>query len=505
MALFVANPPACTSECRVSRSKRSQTSLPCGSNKLPFISTRRPVNGFALSYPNSLTCQNRKPSAPKATTQEDYIDIEGHEIDDRIPVTVCCLVHSPVSCIPRASSDVPSRQSFVFLSSFFLSLYTHTRTQTQVLTGFLGSGKTTLLNRILTADHGHRIAVIENEFGEIDIDSDLVSIKEDLEPGSEQIMMLNNGCLCCTVRDDLVQMLNKLQTQKDKFDRIVIETTGLANPAPIIQTFFLEPTVADAMKLDGVVALVDAKHIEFHLDEQKPDGVVNEAIEQIAFADRIVLNKIDLVSDGDLQRLEERIRSMNALASVQRAERAEVPLEYVLGVGGFDLEKIEEDINAYDKRIEEEHHHHEHDHEHDHECGPNCTHHSHEHDHDHKHEHHDHGHSHAHAHDHVHDDSVTSVSLTIDGDLDLDQVNYWLGGLMEVKSNDLYRMKGVLAIDGFDRRFVFQGVHMLFEGMPDREWREGEERRSRIVFIGKDLDPEIIREGFEHCVVDKKK
>jgi G3E family GTPase len=326
-------------------------------------------------------------------------------------------------------------------------------------------------------------------------------------------------------------MLNKLHKQRDKFDRVVIETTGLANPAPIIQTFFLEPTVADHMKLDGVLTLVDAKHVEQHLDEIKPDGVVNEAIEQVAFADRIVLNKTDLVSAKDLERLEQRIKGINALAEIRRTQRAEVPLEYVLGVGGFDLEKIEDDIAKYDARKAKEaaekeahahkhsheahshshsHDHHDHDHKehsHDgedgHECGPGCTHSSHSHDHEHDHSH-DHDHS-GHVHDHVHDDSVTSVSVTVDGDLDLDQVNYWLGGLLEIKSNDMYRMKGVLSIDGFDRRFVFQGVHMLFEGMPDREWKDGEERKSRMVFIGKDLDADVIKEGFEHCLVRKRK
>lgn len=219
--------------------------------------------------------------------------------------------------------------------------------------------------------------------------------------------------------------------RRDKFDRIVIETTGLANPAPIIQTFFLEPSVADHMKLDGVVTLVDAKHAELHLDEVKPEGVVNEAIEQIAFADRIILNKTDLVTPADLDRLEARIRGINSLAEVQRAQRASVSVDYVLGVGGFDLEKVEEDIAAADAREAHSHDHdhdHEHEHEHgqDHQCGPGCTHASHQHGHAHSHDHeHDHGdgHSHAHAHDHVHDDSVTSVSVTIDGDLDLDKVS----------------------------------------------------------------------------------
>ncbi|EFN52681.1 hypothetical protein CHLNCDRAFT_138656 [Chlorella variabilis] len=318
-----------------------------------------------------------------AVEESDAIDVEGKVLDDRVPVTV--------------------------------------------ITGFLGSGKTTLLNQILGQDHGYRIAVIENEYGQIDIDSDLVAVEESLDPGAEQIMMLNNGCLCCTVRDDLVSMLNTLYDRRSQFDRIVIETTGLAQPAPIIQTFFLEPSVSDRMRLDGVVTLVDAKHVELHLDEQKPEGVVNEALEQIAYADRVVLNKTDLVAEGDLARLEERIRGINSMAEVRRAQRADVPV-------------------------------------------------------DHKH----------------HDDAVGSVSVTIVGDMDLDKVNYWLGGLIEVKSNDLYRMKGVLAIKDFDKRF---GVHMLFEGMPDRPWKEGELRVSKMVFIGKDLDRALIEEGFRECIV----
>ncbi|KAL4855563.1 COBW domain-containing protein 2 [Chlorella vulgaris] len=403
-----------------------------------------------------------------AANDSDVIDVEGKVVDDRVPVTI--------------------------------------------ITGFLGSGKTTLLNQILKGDHGHRIAVIENEFGAIDIDSDLVAVEESLDPKAEQIMMLNNGCLCCTVRDDLVKMLGTLYDRRSQFDRIVIETTGLAQPAPIIQTFFLEPSVSDRMRLDGVVTLVDAKHVELHLDEQKPEGVVNEALEQIAYADRVVLNKTDLVEPADLERLEERIRSINSMAEVRRAQRAQVPLDYVLGVGGFELERVEEQVMA------ESAHRHEHDHKHDHDhTGSDCTHeshkhesHSHSHDHGHSHasssagdkdtEEHDcagagcghesHSHGHGHAH-HVHDDAVGSV-------------NYWLGGLIEVQSNDLYRMKGVLAIKDFDKRFVFQGVHMLFEGMPDRPWKEGEKRVSKMVFIGKELDKALIEEGFAECVVKKQ-
>lgn len=372
--------------------------------------------------------------------------------------------------------------------------YVDNRIPVTVITGFLGSGKTTLLNNILTKDHGHRIAVIENEFGEIDIDSELVSIQEDLAPGTEQIMMLNNGCLCCTVRDDLIEMLEKLWERRTEFDRILIETTGLADPAPIIQTFFLEEKVAETMKLDGVVTLVDAKHIGFHLDEQKPDGTVNEALQQIAYADRIILNKTDLFATASsqmdlLDELEERLKTINTMAPIVRTQKAQVDVDYVLGVGGFDLERVEDQVvGSGEKKDEEEHHHHHHHQDHDHECTPECTHPSHE------------NHHHHHHHHHHHDDAVGSISITLDGDLDLNKVNYWLGGMLEVRGNDLYRLKGVLAIDGFDRRFVFQGVHMLFEGMPDRPWKEGEPRVSKMVFIGRDLERDIIEEGFRQCL-----
>ena len=379
-----------------------------------------------------------------------------------------------------------------------------------VLTGFLGSGKTTLLNHILTdKTHGLRIAVIENEFGQIDIDSELVTVQEALDPNEEQIMMLNNGCICCTVRSDLVNMLTTLvETKRDKFDRVVIETTGLAAPGPIAQTFFLEPAIAEHMRLDGIVTLVDAKHVELHLDEERPEGEVNECVEQIAFADRIVLNKVDLVTRTDVDRVKDRIRSINRLASVEEGERARVDVAYVLGVGGWDLEKVDEIV---EEGFRAEQAHDDHDH-HDHECaGADCTHESHKHDHHGHHEHHDHEcagadcthESHKHDHDHHHHgDDVSSISIELKGNMNLDKVNYWLGGLIEVKSNDLYRYKGVLAIQDFERRFVYQGVHMVFEGSPDREWKDGEERVSKMVFIGRDLDEALIREGFEQCLVD---
>ncbi|KAK9862206.1 hypothetical protein WJX84_003990, partial [Apatococcus fuscideae] len=252
---------------------------------------------------------------------EEAIDVEATTIDDRIPVTI--------------------------------------------ITGFLGSGKTTLLNHLLTANHGKRIAVIENEFGEIDIDSELVTARDTLADGEQQIMMLNNGCLCCTVRDDLVKMLAELVQRRGQFDRIVVETTGLANPAPIIQTFILDEATSENMNLDGVVTLVDAKHVEQHLDDKKEDGAVNEALEQIAYADRIVLNKTDLATDSELRSLEGRIRSINDMAQIKRATKAQVSTDWVLGVGGFDLKRYEEEAEAgRDTAHNHDHSDHEHSHEH---------------------------------------------------------------------------------------------------------------------------------------------
>ena len=386
------------------------------------------------------------------------------------------------------------------------------RVPVTILTGFLGSGKTTLLNHVLKAEHGKRIVVIENEFGEVDIDGELVAFRES---GDEDIMLLNNGCLCCTVRSDLVEMLMRLvKEKKGMFDHILIETTGLANPAPIIQTFYLEPALLDSLRLDGVVTLVDAKHAELHLDEVKPAGVVNESLEQVAFADRIVLNKTDLVTDAQANALEYRLRTINDLAKIGRASMAKVDLDFVLGVGGFDLERVQDQVLPDEPKKTEAH-----DHGHSHAAGEEscekCDHddgHSHSHGEEHSHSHaHSHGveadadcevcgeHGHSHSH-HVHDDAVGSVSLSLDGDLDLDLVNDWLGLLLNERWEDLYRMKGVLAIQGCDERYVFQGVHALFEGMPDRAWKADETRSSKLVFIGKDLDRAELQRDFEACL-----
>ncbi|KAB1218740.1 COBW domain-containing protein 2 [Morella rubra] len=382
------------------------------------------------------------------------------------------------------------------------------RVPATIITGFLGSGKgivkignelspdqmssplkevmedttmgslehTTLLNHILTAEHGKRIAVIENEFGEVDIDGSLVAAKT---TGAEDIVMLNNGCLCCTVRGDLVRMISELvNKKKGKFDHIVIETTGLANPAPIIQTFYAEDQVFNDVKLDGVVTLVDAKHAGFHLDEVKPKGVVNEAIEQIAYADRIIVNKTDLVGESETASLIQRIRKINRMANLKRTEFGKVDLDYVLGIGGFDLERIESVVSAEGAK---EDHDHEHNHNHDHE---HHDHHHDDHSHDHEHEHHD-GH---HSHDHSHDPGVSSA-------------NIWLGTLLLERSEDIYRMKGLLSVQGMDERFVFQGVHDIFQGSPDRMWGPDEPRMNKIVFIGKNLDAQELDEGFKSCLL----
>ncbi|CAK9324550.1 unnamed protein product [Citrullus colocynthis] len=334
------------------------------------------------------------------------------------------------------------------------------RVPATIITGFLGSGKTTLLNHILTAEHGKRIAVIENEFGEVDIDGSLVAAKT---TGAEDIVMLNNGCLCCTVRGDLVRMISELvNKKKGKFDHIVIETTGLANPSPIIQTFYAEDSVFNDVKLDGVVTLVDAKHATFHLDEVKPEGVVNEAVEQIAYADRIIVNKTDLVGEPQIADLVQRIKKINRMAQLKRTKFGKVDLDYVLGIGGFDLERIDSAVDTESRE--------------------------------------DHAHNH-HSHDHTHDPGVSSVSIVCEGILDLEKANMWLGTLLLDRSDDIYRMKGLLSVQGMDERFVFQGVHDIFQGSPDRLWGPDEPRINKIVFIGKNLDAEELENGFKACLL----
>lgn len=332
-----------------------------------------------------------------------------------------------------------------------------------VLTGYLGAGKTTLLNRILTEEHGKRYAVIVNEFGEVGIDNDLVV------GADEEVFEMNNGCVCCTVRGDLIRVLQGLMKRKGGFDAIIVETTGLADPGPVAQTFFVDDDVKARTALDSVTAVVDAKHIMLRLGDSK------EAVEQIAFADQIVLNKTDLVSEDDLRHVEARIRRINPLAPIHRAQRSNVPLEAILGKHSFDLERITELEPSFLNPA-----HGEAGHVHDEHCG---------------HDHH-HGHDHGHA-SAIHDDGVKGVSLTLDKPVDGQKITAWLNDLLAKRGPDILRAKGIIDVKGENKRLVFQAVHMILEGDFQREWTDKDKRYSRMVFIGRDLDEAELRKGFE--------
>lgn len=436
-----------------------------------------------------------------------------------------------------------------------------------VLTGFLGSGKTTLLNRILTENHGQRIAVIENEFGEIGVDQDLV-INAD-----EEIFEMNNGCICCTVRGDLIRILGNLMKRRDKFDRILVETTGLADPGPVAQTFFVDDDMRNSFDLDGVITLVDAKHAELHLDDSE------EAASQIAFADVILINKVDLVSEESIEALERRLRSMNAMARIERVQMADAPMEKVLDVGGFDLDRalemkpsflepeypfewggvlqidgsaifrlqngpdpamagVMEPIEAatpealmavaervYPRFSDD-----------DTQIEPGAS----------MHpgetlwsmtlqgaDHYDYtlaapkpglyalftehmpeefeavflnadgtempiAVEHVFNPEHTHDETVGSVALDLDGDIDINKLNVWLTRLLQTRGPDIFRMKGIVSVSGAEERFVFQGVHMLFDGQAGAPWGDAP-RASRLVFIGRNLDEDALNEGLMGC------
>lgn len=424
-----------------------------------------------------------------------------------------------------------------------------------LLTGFLGAGKTTLLNYILSVDHGKRIAVIENEFGEIGIDHELVINCE------EEIFEMNNGCICCTVRGDLIRILSNLMKRRNKFDHILIETTGLADPGPVAQTFFMDAEIQTQLKLDGIVTLVDARHIDQHLD------AAPEALEQIAFADVILLNKCDLVESGDLESLETRLRQINSQAALYRTEQAEISLDRVLGLGGFDLERALQvdqqflepeypfewgglfrqppqlelspgpdptmqiaffaadsddmgqvaeqavrifsgepqpvgadhktplgfgfyqlSLDAGPLRIELQGHttgtcalmteHHPEEFSLCFSPEPVAT--------------------RAYKPDHEHDEEVSSVGVTVDGELDGELFQAWISKLLREKGQDIFRSKGVVSIQGQDRRVVFQGVHMLLDSQPDKSWGDSH-RQSQMVFIGRNLDREGLTEGVLAC------
>eukprot|EP00941_MAST-03F_sp_MAST-3F-sp1_P004733 g4733.t1 len=330
-----------------------------------------------------------------------------------------------------------------------------TRVPVTVLTGFLGSGKTTLLNYILKEKHGMKIAVIENEFGEVGVDDALVRKKYDTE---EEIFEMNNGCICCTVRGDLIRILGKIFRRKTKLDALLIETTGLADPAPVAQTFFMDEDIKSQARLDGVLTVVDSKHIIQHLDEKKPDGVENEAVEQVAFADRLLVNKTDLVTPEELKNVKARLTALNPAAKQIECQYSKVPLNELLGLGGFNLKRVLEFEPDFLDESE--------------------------------------------GHDHEHDTSVTSVGINEVGELNMNKLNGWLQKLLKEDGANIYRMKGVMAIKGMKEKFVFQGVHMLFDGQPmaGEEWEEGEEKKNKLIFIGKGLKKDELIASFRKCI-----
>src|SRR5579885_739732 len=342
-----------------------------------------------------------------------------------------------------------------------------------VLTGYLGAGKTTLLNRILSEPHGKKYAVIVNEFGEIGIDNDLVV------GADEEVFEMNNGCICCTVRGDLVRILDGLMRRKGKFDAIIVETTGLADPAPVAQTFFMDENVGRKTKLDAVVTVADAKWLKDRLKDAP------EAKNQIAFADVILINKTDLVSRDELEEVEARIRGINPYAKLHRTQRSQIAIDEVLGRNAFDLDRIL-DIEPSFLEADEHDHHHDHDHDHDHD--------------------HEHGHGHGHHHHHggvlkhYHDEEMQSVALRTDRPLNPDKFFPWIQDLVAKEGPNILRCKGILSFKDDPERFVFQGVHMILDGDHQRPWQDGEKRESRIIFIGRQLPEEMIRQGFESCV-----
>ncbi|MES2257687.1 MAG: GTP-binding protein [Pseudomonadota bacterium] len=360
-----------------------------------------------------------------------------------------------------------------------------------ILTGFLGSGKTTLLNYILTEKHGLKIAVIENEFGEIDVDSDLVMTSD------EEIYQMTNGCICCVidVRTDLVRILQTLLARPDKFDHILVETSGLADPTPVAATFFMDNDVARQVCLDGVVTLVDALHIESHLSDPTLVGMDNQAVDQIVAADRVIINKTDLVDDAAIAALEKRIRGINQGAQILRSSHAKVDLSQILGIGGFlsSSALVADPLFLDDHDEDHGHgHDHEHGHEHDHVCDDACA-----HDHD-----HEHGAEHTYIAGHAHDPSVASVSFTFDAPFDKPLLDAWLAQLLAEHGDDLFRLKGILNIAGDERRYVLQAVHRVMELRAADGWGAAA-RNSKLVFIGRNLDRTLLQAGLAGCVVEQ--
>jgi len=315
------------------------------------------------------------------------------------------------------------------------------QTPVTVLTGYLGAGKTTLLNRILTEQHGKKYAVIVNEFGEVGIDNDLIV------DADEEVFEMNNGCICCTVRGDLIRIIEGLMRRRDRFDAILVETTGLADPAPVAQTFFVDDEVRQKTKLDAIVTVVDAKHLLGEIDQ------AHEAQEQLAFADIIILNKTDLVTQDEIKAVEARIRKINPTAAIKRSSRCDVPLNEILDRSAFDLDRVLEfEPDFLDG-----------------------------------------------THEHEHDAHVTSFSLVTDEPLDPHKFLPWIRTVTQHFGMDILRMKGILSFAGDNDRFVVQAVHMLLEGDHQRPWKVGERRVSRLVFIGRNLPKDVIEDGFMKC------
>ena len=337
-----------------------------------------------------------------------------------------------------------------------------------ILTGFLGSGKTTLLKRVLTEAHGQKIAIVENEFGDENIDNDIL-----VEDTREQIIQLNNGCVCCTIREDLRSTLSDLAAKKRKgeldFDRVVIETTGLADPGPVAQTFFMDDEIAESYLLDSILTLVDAKHGDQQLDDRQ------EARRQVGFADQIFISKTDLVEDASVEALAHRIKHMNPRAPQRRVHFGEVPIAEVFDLRGFNL-NAKLDIDPEFLKAEE--HDHDHDHDHDHEHGEHCD----------------------HPHHHAHDDDVKSFVFRSDRPLNPAKLEDFLGAVVQVYGPKMLRYKGVLNMKGTDKKVIFQGVHQLMGSDLGPKWAPGEKKTSKMVFIGIDLPKDIFLQGLEQCL-----
>ncbi|KQM70046.1 GTP-binding protein [Xylophilus sp. Leaf220] len=344
-----------------------------------------------------------------------------------------------------------------------------------ILTGFLGSGKTTLLKRVLSEAHGQKIAIIENEFGEENIDNDIL-----VSESKEQIVQMSNGCICCTIREDLREALQLLAAKKRKglldFDRVVIETTGLADPGPVAQTFFMDEEIAESFLLDSILTLVDAKHAQAQLDDRQ------EARRQVGFADQIFLSKTDLVAQDETDALVHRLKHMNPRAPIQAVHFGEVPIKDVFDLRGFNLNaKLDIDPDF----LKEDDHGHAHP-DHDHAEGEACDHPSHQ---------------HGDGHHHRHDDDVKSFAFKSDRAFDPAKLEDFLGAVVNIYGPRMLRYKGVLHMQGTDRKVIFQGVHQLMGSDLGPAWAEGEARSSKMVFIGIDLPRDIFLQGLEQCLV----